>query len=84
MRFHNDAFEAGEFIGTVEGEAKIGHNGLVELVSINWNESVWCRVDDPNGEPVVLNENDRVQIKSVVQDALVKITDAGFGDLVIH
>jgi hypothetical protein len=83
MRFQSDEFFAGDFIGSVDGEAKVGFDG-VELVSINWEEANFCRSDDPNGEPVDLTEADAESITEAIKDALAKVTDAGFGDLVIR
>lgn len=83
MRFQSDEFFAGVFIGSVHGEAKLGADG-VELVSVDWEEANFCRSDDPNGEPVDLTEADAEVVTEAIKDALAKVTDAGFGDLVIR
>lgn len=80
MRFFGDEFVAGDLIGQVSGECKIGHDGLVELVSIDCEGAQFCRLDDPTGEPVELNDVDAEAIAGAVLDALQAITDAGFSE----
>jgi len=83
MRFQGDEFVAGDLIGFVCGECRIGYGGFPELTSIDWQDSFFYRLDDATGEFVELCDGSRAQIAESVSEALGAISDAGFNDCVI-
>ncbi len=83
MRFFGDEFVVGNLIGQVSGECRVNRDGEVELVSIDWRNAAFCRLDDAEGNPVELDGIDAEAITEAVSDALAMVTDAGFSNCVI-
>jgi hypothetical protein len=84
MRYFVDELEVGAIMGNVSGSCRVEpFGGGLVLVNVDWNDSVLCRIDDPEGNVIVPSESEREAVVSAVRDLIQDADPADGGNGVI-